>query len=111
MNLVIHKLCSNWETQSFYVCSPRTPLAKETGVAEMVEIGSSNPGRVKPMTYKIYIYRFQTRYSTLIGYCKDWSVQCEDNVSEWGYQVMGPGSLHHKVTMNIHCHMSVPILI
>ena len=46
------------------------------------EIGSSIPGRVKPMTYQIKTCRFIAWRLTLIEYGKDWLVRSQDNVTE-----------------------------
>ena len=40
------------------------------------KIGSSIPGRIKPMTYQIDTSRYLIRHSALIGEGKHWFVQC-----------------------------------
>ena len=59
-------------------------------VAELVErllpvqeIGSSIPGRVKPMTFKIDTCHFLAYRLALIGWNKDSLAQCQDNVTQW----------------------------
>ena len=36
----------------------------------------------KPMTYQMATCRFLARCPALLGYGKDWLVQCQDNVSK-----------------------------
>ena len=54
-------------------------------VAESAEsrrkVGSSKPGRVKPMIYIIDTSRYLVWPLALMGYVKDWLAQCQDNVT------------------------------
>ena len=50
------------------------------------------------------------------GYGKDWIVQPHNNVTEWDIVLWCqwpdfPVGQHYKVTMNVHCHKSVHVLI
>ena len=52
----------------------------------MQKAGSSNPGRIKPMTYKIDTCRFLVWRSILLKIVeldKDWLNQYQDNPTEW----------------------------
>ena len=65
---------------------------------------------------KINTSHFLTRHSALFGWVKDWLAQCQDNVTRCDIRscCWWPGfpvGLHYKVTMSVHCHKSVPILI
>ena len=60
-------------------------------VAELIErgpnvweIGSSVPGRVKSMTYKIDTCCFLAWRFAIIGYGKEWLAECQDNVTVVG---------------------------
>ena len=67
------------------------------------EIGSSVPGRVKPLTYKIDTCHFLAWLLLLIGYGNDWLTECQDNVTG----ILGhdfPLGLHYKVAMSAYCH-------
>ena len=82
----------------------------------MGEIGSSVPGRVKPMTYKIASCRFLARQSILVGHGKDWLAQCQDTVTGWDIRLWDqlpdfPVGKDYKMTMSAHCHKLVSILI
>ena len=75
-----------------------------------------NPGRVKLMTLKIHTYYHLTWNLALLGYNKNWLSQNQDNVTvlEIGSLCWRPGlpvEQHYKVSMSVHCHKSVPILI
>ena len=77
-------------------------MQRSGAVAELVErgpragkIGSLVPSRVKPM---------------------DWLAQWKDNITEWDirswcWQPGLPVGQHYKVTMILHCHKSVPVLM
>ena len=75
-------------------------------IGGFVDFVGLNSGRLKPMTWKIYSCHFLARHLALLGYSKDWLVQCQDN---------GAGGLpvgqHYKATMSVHCHKLIPILI
>ena len=52
----------------------------------------------------------------LLRYGKDWLAQCQDKVTEsdnrsWCLRPGVPVRQHYQVTMSVHCHKSVPILI
>ena len=47
----------------------------------MSQVSTSNPGRVKTVTYKIYTCRYLAWQLALIGSEKDWLAQCQDNVT------------------------------
>ena len=59
--------------------------------AEDLEIGSSVASRVKSMTYKINTFHFLAWCLALIGYGKDWLVQCQDNMAEWDIGLRASG--------------------
>ena len=73
----------------------------------------SNPGRVKEMTKKIDTCCFLTGCLALLDQGKDCLAQYQDNVMEgdirsWCRWSGLPVGQHYKVTMRVHCHMSVP---
>ena len=69
------------------------------------------------MTHQIDTCRFLARCLALLGQGNDWLAQCHDSVTEWDVQVMVlmawffPVGQHYKVTMSVHCHKLVPVLI
>ena len=80
------------------------------------KVGSSNPSRVKLMTYKIYTCHHLAWHVALIRQGKDWLEQCRDNVIVWDigswYWWFGvPVGHHYKVTMSVHCHQSARVQI
>ena len=80
------------------------------------EIVTSFPSGVNLLTYKIDTCRFLAWLSAFIQYCKDLLVQCQDNVIEcdiesWCWQPDFTLGQHYKVTMSVHYHKSVPVLI
>ena len=82
----------------------------------VLKVGSSNPSRVKPVTYKIDTCHYLAWRLVLIGYDNDWLVQYKDNVTEWdtGLLCWLTGlsvEQHYKVVIYVHCHKSVPTLI
>ena len=50
----------------------------------------------------IYTCHFLAMCSSLIGYCKDWLAQCQDNVTSGDDTGLAVGQ-HYKVAMNVHC--------
>ena len=54
------------------------------------EIESLVPSAVKQITYKIDTCHFLAWDMALLGQCKDWFAQCQDNVTEWD---IGAGGL------------------
>ena len=66
------------------------------------EIGSSVPGQINPMTYKIDTCHFLVWCSALIGLAKDWFAQCQENMMEcgnlsWCQRPDFPVRQHYKV--------------
>ena len=59
--------------QALYKCFIINPVGK---------VGSSIPGRVKPMPYKSDTRCFLSRRSTLLGQDKDWLTWCQDYMTE-----------------------------
>ena len=51
------------------------------------KVRSSNPSRVKPVTYQIDTCGYLAWRLALIGYEKDWLAQCQDSVTV-RYRVM-----------------------
>ena len=78
------------------------------------KIGSSVPGQVKPMSYKMYARHFQAWYLALVVQGKDWSARCQDNATasdngslcQW---LDFPVGQYNKVAISVHCHKSVPV--
>ena len=74
--------------------------------------------RLKPMTYKIDTCRIlpSLAHLALVDLDKDSLALCQDNATEWDIR-----SLHwnpdflvgqlNKITINAHCHESVPIQV
>ena len=46
------------------------------------KVGSSSPGRVKPMTYQIGTCQYLAWYPALLGYGKNWLSQYQVNVTK-----------------------------
>ena len=64
----------------------------------------------------IYTCHFLVWRLALIGKSKDWLAQCQDNGTEcnimsWCQWPGLPVRLYYKVTISLHCHKSVSILI
>ena len=78
-------------------------------------VGSSNPSRVKLMTYEIDTCRYLAWHLALIGYDKDWLAQNQDNVTEWDIGVIVPvawsPSGQHDKFMCVSNHKSLPVMI
>ena len=82
----IRGFSTNNTPQGLVLITPSTNNAVAESVERRLcveEIGSSVPGGVKPMTYKIDTRCFMAWCSALIGQCEDWLAQGQDNVTEW----------------------------
>ena len=80
----------------------------------MWEVGSSNPGRVKIMTYNLDTYNTVEWRASLVEEGRDCLSQCEDNVTEsqirpWGWPPGVPVGQYYKVTMSVQSYKLIPI--
>ena len=86
------------------------------GMLPVLMVMSSNPSRVKPMTYKIDTCYYLAWYLALIVWDKDWLAQYQDNMTDWDIgSWCQPVDLtvgqHNKIAISARCHKSVPVLI
>ena len=98
------------------LCTDTAGISADVLLHVCVEIGSLVHNNVKPITYQIYTCHFLAWCFALIGYGKGWLAQYQKNVTEWDIMAWGqwsdfPVGQHYKVTMNVHCYKSVPILL
>ena len=86
----IYNMCNHtYKYVCVYACRPGMVAESVDNRSHVWEIVGSNPSWVKPMTYQIDTCRFKS----------------------WCWQPGFPVGQHYKITMSVHCHKSVPILI
>ena len=71
------------------------------------------PWLSQPNYFKIDTCCFLVQCLSLLGYCKDWLAQNQDNETEWDSRSCCqmpdvPVRQHYKVAVIVHCHKSVP---
>ena len=77
-------ICPIPDEMAEWVEGPSPVLGEDQGI----QTHGFKPWSGQTNCLKIDTCRFLDRHSALLGYGKDWVAQCQDNVTEWGYQVM-----------------------
>ena len=81
----------------------------------MREVMGSYPNQVKPLTYKIDLWRANLIPGVIIILSWYWFSQYQDNMTEWNieswcWQPGLPGGQHYKSIMSAYCHKPEPVL-
>ena len=97
------------------------PSGSCSGILGNMKVGGSSPDVpvFEPWSSQTNDFKFDTCrslawHSTLLGWGKDWLVQCQNNVTEWDSRswCWWPGvpvTQYYKVAMSTHCHKLVPV--